>query len=214
MPELKLERRDKIGKQIVKDLRRRGMIPGVYYSKGNEPIPVSVEEKALRAVIFGEYNLIDLNLENTKLKSVISEVQYDPVRGVPVHVDFMGIRMDEKINITVPIHLTGIADGVKNDGGIMQQILREIDVAALPLDLPDHIQVDVSELSVGDSIHVSDLMTGNFDILTEGDRSVVTIVAPTITKELEELEEAEEIGEEGEEVEGEEEQEESKEDEE
>ena len=203
MPELKLELRDKTGKQIAKDLRRRGMIPAVYYSKGKEPIPVSVEEKALRAVIFGEYNLIDLSLEDTQLKSVIREVQYDPVRGVPVHVDFMGIRMDEKINITVPIHLTGTAEGVKNEGGIMQQILREVDVAALPLDLPDHIDVDVSELAVGDSIHVEDLMKGNFDILTEGDRSVVTIVAPTITKELAEIEEAEEIGEEGEEVEGE-----------
>ena len=202
MPELKLEKRTDTGKKFAKKLRREGKIPGVYYTHGKDSIPVTVNEKELRAIVSSEVNIIDLNLDNKKYKSVVREVQYDPILGMPLHVDFMGIRLDEKIHITVPIHLIGTPAGVK-EGGILQLLLREIDVAALPLEIPEHIDVDVSELNIGDSIHVSEISVEKVEILTDVERSIATVSAPTVVKEpvVEELEEELVEGEEEEEAE-------------
>jgi len=204
MPELKLEKRQDTGKKIAKQLRREGKVPGVYYTHGKDPIPVKVEAKELKAIISTEVKIIDLNLDNKNYKSVVREVQFDPVLGVPLHVDFMGITLDEKINMTVPIHLTGTPIGVK-EGGILQQLLRELEVEALPMDLPEHVDVDVSELNIGDSIHIEEIKIAKVDILTDVERSVATVSAPTVivepVVEEEELLEGEEVeGEEGEET--------------
>jgi large subunit ribosomal protein L25 len=151
--------------------------------------------------VSSEANIIDLHLEKKNYKCVIREVQYDPVLGHPLHVDFMGIRLDEKIHFTVPLHLVGTPEGVK-EGGILQQILREVEVLALPLEIPEHIDIDVSALNIGDSIHISEIKVEKIDVLTDLERSIATVSAPTIVKEPE-PEELEEVLE-GEEVEAEE----------
>lgn len=182
MPELQLEKRQDTGKKIAKKLRRTGKVPGVYYTHGKKAMPVTIDERALKAIIASEVNIIDLKIDNKTYKSIVREIQFDPVVGVPLHVDFMGVKLDEKIHMTVPIRLVGSPLGVK-EGGILQQLVREIEVAALPMDLPEHVDIDVSELKIGDSVHIGSLTIDKVEILTDVERSIATVSAPTIVKE-------------------------------
>lgn len=183
MSELICERRERTGKQAAKQLRRKGMVPGIYYCGREEPTPIAIEEKALRAVLQSEANIIDVKLDGKAVKCIVREVQFDPLRDVPVHVDLMGVRMDQKVSLMVPVRLVGIPEGVKTGGGILQQVLREVEVEALPGDLPEHIDVDVSKLAIGESIHVRDLVLERAHILTDAALSVATVTAPTVVRE-------------------------------
>jgi large subunit ribosomal protein L25 len=185
MSELICERRDKTGKQAAKQLRRKGMIPGIYYIGAEEPVPIAVEEKALRAVLQSEANIVDVKLDGKAVKCIVREVQFDPLRDVPVHVDLMGVRMDQKVSLMVPVRLVGVPAGVKVGGGILQQVLREVEVEALPGNLPEHIDIDVSNLGIGESIHVRDIALEGAQILTDPTLSVATVTAPTVVREAE-----------------------------
>ncbi|MDZ7271059.1 MAG: 50S ribosomal protein L25 [candidate division KSB1 bacterium] len=185
------EKRDKTGKQAAKQLRRRGMVPGIYYIGGENSVPIAVEEKALRAVLQSDANIVDAQVDGKGVKCVIREVQFDPLRDVPVHVDLLGVRMDQKVSIMVPVRLVGVPQGVKVGGGILQQVLREIEVEALPDELPEHIDVDVSNLSVGESIHVRDIVLERAHILTDPALSVASVTAPTVAREVAEAPAAE-----------------------
>ncbi|RMF66136.1 MAG: 50S ribosomal protein L25 [Calditrichaeota bacterium] len=205
---LSVEKREATGKKISKQLRREGKIPGVFYFHGQDSVPVAVDEKELRNVIHSEASIIDLDFDGKKkTKCVIREVQWDPVYGHPLHVDFMGIKLTEEVTVDVPVHVVGTAVGVKDGGGIMQHILREITVQCLPLDIPEHIEVDVTELEIGDAIRVEDLKLDKVKILSEPSQSIVVIRPPTVVAEptvaAEELEEEgaepEVVGEEGQE---------------
>ncbi|MCR4438604.1 MAG: 50S ribosomal protein L25 [bacterium] len=183
MSELICERRERTGKQAAKQLRRKGMLPGIYYCGRGEPTPIAIEEKALRAVLQSEANIVDVKLDGKAVKCIVREVQFDPLRDVPVHVDLMGVRMDQKVSLMVPVRLVGIPEGVKTAGGILQQVLREVEVEALPGDLPEHIDVDVSKLGIGESIHVRDLVLERAHILTDPTLSVATVTAPAVVRE-------------------------------
>ncbi|MGQ9559040.1 MAG: 50S ribosomal protein L25 [Candidatus Oleimicrobiaceae bacterium] len=185
MSELNCERRDRIGKQAAKMLRRKGMIPGIYYCRGEEPVPIAMPEKELRAVLQGEANIVDVKLDGKAAKCIVREVQFDPLRDVPVHVDLMGVRMDQKVSLMVPVRLVGVPQGVKVGGGILQQVLREVEVEALPGNLPEHIEIDVSKLDIGESIHVRDIALEGAQILTDPTLSVATVTAPTVVREAE-----------------------------
>lgn len=193
---LQVSKRDAVGKKEVKRLRRLGRLPGVFYIHGEEPVPVSMEEKQLRDVLHVETNVVDLHFvdDDTKTKCVIREVQWDPVYDSPLHVDLMGIKLTEKISVSVPIHLIGTPVGVSQNGGVLQHILREIELEGLPLEIPEHIEVDVSGLDVGDAVRIEDLSLDKVEILGEPNWSIAVVRPPTVIAEEPEVEEEVEEG--------------------
>lgn len=187
---LKVRPREKRGKELVKKLRRNGFIPAVVYGQDTDSLPLEIDGKAFHALIrggLGENVLVTLTTGDQKAKDrkvLIREVQRDPVRGDILHVDFHQISLTKKLSIQVPIHLVGIPEGVTT-GGILQHVLRELEVECLPTAIPEKIDVDVSHLQIGDSIHVVDLKLENIDVLSDPASSIVSVVPPTVFKEPE-----------------------------
>ncbi|MFQ5649609.1 MAG: 50S ribosomal protein L25 [bacterium] len=187
---LNVEARMTIDKKENKRLRRSGRVPAVYYIHGEAPIPLSIDAKEFKSVIYSESSVIDLALDGKKkMKCVVRDVQWHPVAGHPLHVDFMGIKLTEKVNVTIPVHVVGTSTGVKNAGGVMQQVLRELAIECLPLDIPEHLEVDISDLDVGDAIHVGDISIEGVKILNDADQSIAIVRPPTVAKEPEAVEE-------------------------
>jgi large subunit ribosomal protein L25 len=184
--DLRVERRPGIGKGTARKLRRQGRIPAVFYGEG-EPTPVTVDPQSLLRVLgtaAGEnviLNLIIVNGEERLRKAMVKEVQVDPVSGAILHADLLAISMERPIEVGVPVELVGIARGVKEEGGVVEQILRELEVRCLPGAIPDRIALDISALKIGDVIHVKDLpVPGGVELLTDTDQVVVTVAAPVV----------------------------------
>jgi len=194
---LAVEKREIMGKGPAKKLRSAGKIPAVIYGQGEKSVPLVIDEKMFHAILHshhGENVIFEIQIPGRKtgLKAILREVQHQPVSGEILHIDFQHISMTKKITVQVPVSLIGTPEGVKNKGGILEHILYELEVECLPGDIPEHIEVDVSYLDVGDSVHVSDIPVTQLKILTDLERSVATVVPPTIIKapvEKEELEE-------------------------
>ncbi len=193
--------RKELGKR-VKKLRQKGKVPGVFYLRGEENIPVAVEESALRPLIYtSEAHIIKLMLEDgTTRTCILRDLQFDPVTDRPLHFDLQGVREDEKLTLEIPIVLVGIPKGVK-DGGTMQRVLHRLRVTCLPKDIPEHIEINVEHLGINESIHVKDIRVENVTILEPEDRTLVAVVPPTVLKEevpaaapVEEIAEPEVIG--------------------
>ncbi len=181
---LDIKTRKEKGKQYTKKLIREGKIPGVYYFRGKENIPFIVEQKQVQSLAGHESGLITVNVDGKQEKKcVIREIQYDPINAKPIHVDLMGILLTEKVTVTVPIHLIGTPVGVKNAGGILQHIVREIEIQCLPADIPQNIEVDVTNLDIGDSAHIADIKTEKIEILSEHEMVIATVGAPRIAEE-------------------------------
>ena len=194
-------RRSKVGKGFARRARMAGDIPGVVYGPDIDPIPVAVEEREFRAAMRDatSSSILNLNLDGKETKAVLRDMQRDPLTNRVLHVDFHAISMNRPIHVSIPIKFTGTPVGVKVDGGIMQTTMRELDISCLPANIPDDLQVDVTELGIGDSVHVQDVSIDNVDILSEARRTIVVISAPTVIK----AEAAEEEVAEGEEAEAE-----------
>ena len=204
---LTVGRRDGTGRGTGRRLRQAGEVPGIVYGPETKPIPVKVVYQKLYRVMHGIplNTIINLDIEGesgVSRKVLIREIQKDPVTGSLLHLDFHHIPLDKPIALTVPIKTVGIPIGVKNFGGIVEHIRREIDISCLPTDIPGEIEVDISELNIGASLHVSDLKLENVTVLTNPTRTLVTVVAPTVVKS--EAEAAAEAVAEGEAAEGEE----------
>ncbi len=194
---LNVETREDTGTSAVRKLRREKKIPGVYYMHGQKNILVSIPRTELHGIWGHETTLLEIVFDGKdSKKAVIRDIQYDPIKGLPIHVDLMGIRMTEKLTLSVPVEIIGTSKGVKDSGGVLQQFLREAEIECLPADIPESIAVDVSELEIGDSIHLGDLDTGKFIFLSDPETLVVTVTPPRLVEEEEEEEELEE-GEEG-----------------
>jgi large subunit ribosomal protein L25 len=185
-----LARKEK-GKEASKKIRRNGFIPAVVYGSEMKSLPLLVEGKGFLHILhsgeIGENVIINLNIKDGKeqeKKVLIRELQKDPVTGKVIHIDFQHISLTKKIKLNVPIHIVGTPAGVK-DGGILQYVLRELEVECLPTEIPEKIEVDVSNLKIGDSIHVSDIPLEKVTILSDLRSSVVTVVPPTAFKEPE-----------------------------
>ncbi|MFW6028685.1 MAG: 50S ribosomal protein L25/general stress protein Ctc [Halanaerobiales bacterium] len=209
--EIKVETREETGKGVARRLRREGKIPGVIYGKNRDPKALIVDPLDINKRLFGnaifELTIIDDEEKEEEL-AMIKDYQRDVIKDDLLHVDFQHISMDEKISVTVPIHLEGSAPGVK-EGGVLQKLMRELEIEAFPGDIPEEIVLDISELNMGDSLQVSDLEDDeDIGILSPYDNVIVTVVAPSeeITEEdeeeiEEEFIEPEVIGEEDEEEE-------------
>jgi len=191
--------REKTGKSAAKQARRQGLIPGVFYQGNDEPVHLSFKLKDVQNLIVKHpptLTLVWSENEDGKHECIIREVQYHPVTQLPVHLDFMGITSGVKIEATVRIRLVGTPEGVRTSGGILQQLMNEVDIWCLPKDIPDVLKIDVSPLKVGESIHLSAIQMEGIEWITPGDRTVANVVAPTIVRAAAKAaEEAEEEGE-------------------
>jgi large subunit ribosomal protein L25 len=188
---LPVERRKTGGKGAARQLRLRGQVPAVIYGRGRQSEALSLPQKELEHALAGiaaESTLFELAIDGTPVRALIREIQRHPYRPDIIHVDFYEIHAGEKVELDVPVRLVGSPDGVRNGGGVLDQLLREITIWVLPTDIPEHVDVDVTELRVGQSLHVSDLQISNAEILTEPTTAVCTVVPPRV--EAEEVPEA------------------------
>ena len=182
------EVRDRRGKGAARESRRQGKTPGVIYGKGEESLAISIVAKDLLSVLQGHAGanvILDLKLaghEALDRKALVRELQKDPLSGKITHIDLMHISMTEMITVDVPVHVAGVSIGVKDFGGILEFIMRRLEVECLPTNIPDEIVVDVAPLMVHDSIHVRDITVPNGRILNDPDQVVVTIVSPQVEK--------------------------------
>jgi len=178
--------RDRSGKGPARASRRDGNIPGVVYGHGQPAVAVTVNQKefinAIRHVEGGNM-IVSLKLANGEKTALVREVQLDPISHDIIHLDFQEVSLTETVRVQVAVHLTGLAIGVKDGGGILEHILRQVEVRCLPTAIPASIDVDVSALNIGDSIHVRDLSVPDVEILTDADSTIATVVPPTVIEE-------------------------------
>lgn len=179
-------KRQQLGKGGARKSRAAGQIPGVLYGHGEEPVSVAIAavefDQAMRGRP-GANPLINLRLDGSDVSALIRAVQYDPMTHHILHIDFQHISLTESVEVQVALHLTGLAIGVKDAGGILEHNMRSIQVRCLPAAIPSAIDVDVSALNIGDSIHVRELSVPNVTILSDPDAAVATVVAPTVMEE-------------------------------
>ena len=186
--ELTVKLRDKTGKGVARKLRAEGLIPAIFYGHKSEPIALSLNPTELKKIIHsdsGRNTLITLKFEGKKEKervALLKELQVTPLKRTYLHADLYEVLMDEKITARIPIHFVGKAIGVK-EGGIEQHSRRELDVRCLPGNLPDFIEADVTNLAIGDSLHVKDLkLSEGVEVLDPAGDTTVTIIAPAAEK--------------------------------
>jgi large subunit ribosomal protein L25 len=196
--------RERLGTRESRRLRREGLIPGVLYGRG-EPVAISVGERELRRALTGAaglHSILDVEIDGAGKThaSILKEYQVDKVRGHITHVDLQEVRLDKPIHASVSVHLVGAesAPGVR-EGGALSQPLREMSVEALPLEVPEHIDLDVSRMAIGDTLRVGDVAAPEGVTVLEDPETVVAI----LTAPIREVEPEPVEGEEGEEVEGE-----------
>ena len=187
--QLQVEPREEIGKWAVRRLRNRGLVPGVIYGKETKPMAVQVDARALGELMkAGQRSLlVDLRLPGVTVRNsptvMIREVQRDPLTGKVLNVDFHSISLKERVHATVQVMLVGEPEAIKR-GGTLEHLLREVEIQCLPTDLPDHFELEVSQLDMGDSLHVSDLVPPpNVTILTSAEEVVAVMAAPRLEEE-------------------------------
>lgn len=185
---LTAERRTALGRSAVRKLKTIGVVPAVIYGAKDKPEALQLSKRDINAVLShasGENILVELEIAGAANRlALVQEVQHSPLGGDILHVDFHAVSMDEMIEADVPLEPTGTANGVKNFGGLLEQNLRSLAIECLPRDLPDSIKVDVSNLNIGDSIHVRDLPLPN-GVTTRipADLTAFSVMAPTVEEE-------------------------------
>ncbi len=200
---LEVREREKTGSRESRRLRRDGIVPGVLYGRGRKPHAIAVPERELRAVFTGSHGLhaiVDVVLEGQKTThaSVLKDYQTDPLRGKITHFDLQEVRLDQPIQAQVVVDLVGEAPGVKQ-GGVLSQLVREVVVEALPLEMPDRLELDISTAQIGDLLRVADIAApGNAKLLDDPETVIASVAAPRLAVEEEVVEEAAEEAVEGE----------------
>jgi len=180
---LMVQNRAVLGSAESRRLRRQGLIPGVLYGR-ERPVSISITERDLRSALTTKGGLnavLDVVVEGGKVhSSVLKEFQQDKVRGHITHVDLQEVRLDQPIHATVPLHLHGESVGVK-EGGVLSQVTNELNVEALPMEVPEHLEADVSEMHIGDTLRLSSLQVpAGVTLLDDLDDTVIaTVTQPT-----------------------------------
>ena len=185
-PVLSAEIREGVGKERARKLRAKGLIPAIFYSPKSQSVPLVIDSKEFVKTLqteAGENVLIDLNIRKgdqaDRKVVMVKDIQIDPLQGTTLHTDFYEVAMNEMVTVEVPIHLVGKPEGIKM-GGILEQIRRVIQIQCLPGDIPKRIDVDVSSLKIGDSIHVQDIQTEKAKILFDTNFTIATVVPPVV----------------------------------
>jgi len=180
---IKAEARTEQGTGAVRRLRRTGMIPGsvMKMKKGGTELIKLPEHDFMMAMRgrTGKQVLVTLDLDGKDVPALLREMQNDVLKGTPIHVDFSEVSLSEKVRITVPLYLVGEATGVKLGGGVLEQVLRTIDIDCLPTDIPEKFDVDVTALGLDQTLFVRDLKLGDkFTVVTRGELALATVKAP------------------------------------
>lgn len=176
------------GKGAARSLRREGQVPAVIYGHGRDPQALAVDTTAIERLleaIGGETALIDVTIDGAApVKALLREVQRNPVKRTEViHLDLYAVVADEPITVDVPVHLVGTAEGVRNQGGVLDHQLHRLTIRCLPGHIPEHIEVDVTALTVGDAIHAGDLTVVNAEVQHDDDVTVVAVLAARVEEE-------------------------------
>jgi large subunit ribosomal protein L25 len=209
---LDVELREDKGKGVARKLRAAGRIPAICYRRNAEPVPISLNpielDRLLRNASSGMNTLIDLKVAGggdfDGRQVLVKELQRDPISGAYLHADLYAVDLKQTIHVAIPVHIKGSAIGVTLGGGILDHAMRELEVECLPNAIPEEFALDVSELEIGDSIHVRDLAASEgVSILNDPDVSIVSVVAPATVEEEAVVDEAAEEGEAGATPEGE-----------
>jgi large subunit ribosomal protein L25 len=202
---LSVTRRDPAGSRAARRLRREGRVPGVVYGGGKDPIAFQVDARALRLALSHTGAVLELSVDDdTPTPVVVKELTRHPVGGEALHIDLLRVRLDKPIQATVALELSGadLAPGVK-EGGVLEHVTREVTVEALPTDIPDVIELDVSEMVIGDTMTFAELTPPEkAKLIGDAETVIATLTPPRlqIEEEPEIEEETELVGEEGEEV--------------
>ena len=185
-PVLGAEAREGVGKEKAKKLRVKGLIPAIFYGPRSNPIPLVIDAKEFAKTLqteAGENVLIDLDIrkgdQSERKVVMVKEIQSAPFEKIPLHTDFYEVTMDVIVTVEVPIHLVGKPEGTKV-GGILEQVRRTIQIQCLPGDIPKSIDVDVTPLKIGDSIHVQNISVEKAKILFDTNFTIVTVVPPVV----------------------------------
>lgn len=184
---LNAQLRTETGKGAARTLRREGRVPGVVYGHGDENRSLTIDALELQKLVSSinvENTLIDLKIEGVRkaTSALIREVQYHPARPEILHVDLYQVHAGEKISLDVPIRLHGTPAGVREDSGILQETLRELHIECLPKDIPEGVDIDVSELRIGDSVHVSDVSLPDVKIMNDPELVICAVTPPTVVE--------------------------------
>ena len=171
------------GKGAARTLRRQGKVPGVIYGHGREAEAVMIDTGALNRMLVGisaGTAIVDVSVDDRPpVKALIREIQRDAVRPSEIlHLDLYEVRSDEEITLEVPVRLIGVPDGVRNFGGVLDHVLRELEIEVLPSNIPEHVDLDVTELAIGHSLFVRDIDVPNARVLNDPDTPICTVVAP------------------------------------
>src|SRR4051812_15194832 len=174
--------REAAGKGAARQLRIRGQVPAVIYGHGREPLSLSLNARDLDKMlghIQAESTVIDITVDGQIAKTLIKEIQRHPTKRQILHVDFQALVAGEKVVVSIPIVLVGTAEGVKLEGGVLDQTLRELEIEVDPSSIPDHVELDVTNMVIGDSLHVSDIkVPEGVEIQDDPETSVAVLAAP------------------------------------
>ena len=180
--ELAATPRDKTGKGAARQIRFQKKVPAVIYGHGRPSQPLELDAKALEMALIGiepASTIIELTLEGKKSRTLIREIQRHPVKRNLVHLDFQELVAGEKVTVSVPLRFTGVADGVRNGGGILEETMHQVHLRLDPSSIPDHIDVDVTPLTIGHSIHIRELtLPEGVTVLDDANATVCVCTAP------------------------------------
>ena len=193
---LDLKERTVKGKSKARSLRRDGMVPGIYYFRGEENVDLQIDKKKLYHAMSSGQHVFEVEMNGATQYVTIKGIQYHPVTDEVLHIDLMQVNMTEKMKFTIPISLEGEAEGVK-EGGVLSQILTTIDVNCLPTSVPDNILVDISNMELNSNMTVADIVNipEGVEILSDPESTIATLAPPKEEEEpvVEDLEEGEEL---------------------
>lgn len=174
--------RDATGKGAARTLRSQGQVPAVIYGHGRDPQPLALNARDLDKMlshIQAESTVIEVTVGGQTAKTLIREIQRHPIKRQILHVDFQALVAGEKVTVSIPILLIGVPEGVRLGGGVLDQTLRELEIEVDPSNIPDHVELDVTNMVIGDSKHVSDLsLPPGVEVLDDAETSVAVVAAP------------------------------------
>ena len=196
---LEVEKRTKANKKDLKELRKSGKIPGIYYSyDSKESLTFFIEQSVINNAIKSDANIFAINVGGKDRTVLFKSVQYHPVTEQMTHIDLYGVNMDKPVVVKVPINLIGTPIGVKEEGGILNQVSQEIEVKCLPGNIPNVLDINIDELSIGDTIVAESVkLDDTLELISSTDMLIVSVTVPmkeVVTESDEELEDGEDTG--------------------
>ncbi len=200
---IEVEKREVEGKNANRRLRASGFIPAVVYGAKEDPVPIQVEKTSIFELLRqegGEHSVFLLKLAGSKAQrhTMVRELTVDPISRQILHIDFQRVLMTEKVRVAVPLELQGEPEGVRNQGGVLDFVTRELEIECLPGDIPVKLEIDVSTLEIGDHLEAKEIsLPDKVELMEEPDRVVVSVSHSRVAAAVEEAEAATEAGEEG-----------------